>query len=95
VEVLLTWVAHSWTENLAKFFKEQNLEVVHDETLSNPDIYQPVTMQTLLLVYEQFHLQQPEGSPLKQLQQQLRKEAQAGAFVNIGYKLVVGRKAEA
>ncbi|KAF2706115.1 S-adenosyl-L-methionine-dependent methyltransferase [Pleomassaria siparia CBS 279.74] len=84
--------SYEWVMNLASLFRKQNMEVIADETLSNPDQYQPIASQSWLVGIEEYLYQQKEGGQLEQLQKQLMEEAQGGAFVDVKYTLVLGRK---
>jgi hypothetical protein len=47
---------------------------------------------TWVLGIEEYHYRQETGDELKALQKQVMDEAKAGAFVDMKYTLVVGRK---
>jgi hypothetical protein len=68
------------------------VEVVSDETLSSPDHLQPVSSLSWVLGIEEYRYRQIEIGELERLQEQLMVEAKAGAFVDVKYTLVVGRK---
>jgi hypothetical protein len=78
--------------NLGNLFRKQDMEVVSDETLSCPDQFQPIAAQSWMAGIEEYRYQQMEAGQLEQLQKQLLEEAQGGAFVDVKYTLVIGRK---
>jgi hypothetical protein len=78
--------------NLSKVFAKNGLEVVADDTLGNPDHYQMVAQQSWLAGIQEYAYQQEQGDQLEAFQKQLVEEAEAGAFVDVKYTLVVGRK---
>jgi hypothetical protein len=81
-----------WVTHLAKSFQKADMKVVADETLSSPDHLQPISSLSWVLGIEEYHYQQEKGDELRLLQKQLMDEAKAGAFVDMKYTLVVGRK---
>jgi hypothetical protein len=78
--------------NLSKLFAQNELEVIADDILSNPDRYQPVASQSWLAGIQEYAYQQAQGDHLETFQKQLVEEAEAGAFVDVKYSLVVVRK---
>ena len=60
--------------------------------MANPDHYQPIASQSWLAGIEEYLHQQEKGGELERFQKQLVAEARAGAFVDVKYTLVVGRK---
>ncbi|KAF2246152.1 S-adenosyl-L-methionine-dependent methyltransferase [Trematosphaeria pertusa] len=83
--------SYDWVINLSRTFTEHNLEVIVDETLSTPDRYQPIATQSWLAGLQEYRYQE-QGSQLEEYQKQLIQEAKAGAFVDVKYTLLVGRK---
>jgi hypothetical protein len=85
-------IEYRWVTNLADSFRRANMEVISDERLGSPDHLQPISSLTWVLGIEEYHYQQETGDELKALQKQVMDEAKAGAFVDMKYTLVVGRK---
>jgi hypothetical protein len=83
---------YRWVVNLAQVLRDQGAEVVSDETLANPDHFQPLASQSWLAGFEEYVYAQQYRGKLEELQRQLHDEAKAGAFVDVKYTLVVGRK---
>jgi hypothetical protein len=90
VSSLLT--GYRWVTNLTESFRKADLEVVSDETLSSPDHLQPISSLSWIIGIEEHRYRQTEAGELERLQEQLMEEAKAGAFMDVKYTLVVGRK---
>ncbi|KAJ4286480.1 hypothetical protein N0V90_013180 [Kalmusia sp. IMI 367209] len=84
--------SYEWVMKLSKLFVESGLEVVADDTLGNLDHYQTVAQQSWLAGIQEYAYQQMQGDELEAFQKQLIIETEAGAFVDVKYTLVVGRK---
>jgi hypothetical protein len=78
--------------NLSQLLAQNGLEVIADDKLNNPDRYQPVASQSWLAGIQEYSYQQAQGDQLESFQKQLIEEAEAGAFVDVKYSVVVGRK---
>ena len=68
------------------------MQVLVAETLTKPDRYQPLAMQSWLAGIEEYRFREESGEGLAAFQEQLVKEARAGAYVDVKFTLVVARQ---
>lgn len=79
----------SWVHALPQMLEKHGLEVVAEDKHHNPDYYQPIAAQTVLLGLAEYLYMNPSA---ELYQEELAKEHAGGTFVDVTWSVVVGRK---
>ncbi|KAF2187591.1 S-adenosyl-L-methionine-dependent methyltransferase [Zopfia rhizophila CBS 207.26] len=94
-KLIETWkkpAAHSsydWVHALPQLFEEHNLHVEAEDRHENPDHYMPVAAQSTFLGQSEYFREHPE---VEKHSDQLAAEFATGAFVDVTWTCVLGRK---
>ena len=81
---------HSWINDLPSTFTRNGLSVITAEHHKNPDHFQPIGAQTVLMGLGEYLY---SDASIANYQEALSEEHAKGAFVDLTWTCVVGRKA--
>jgi hypothetical protein len=79
-----------WVHKLAQSFEQHGLEVVAEDKFDNPDYYQQIAAQTVLMGLGEYLHANPG---IEKYQEGLAAEHAQGAYVDVKWTCVVARKA--
>jgi hypothetical protein len=83
---------NSWVHGLADLLREQKLDIKANDRFENKDHWQPIAGQSHLAGLEEYISRQPGRGLEQSYLEELAKELAGGAFADVAYIWVVGRK---